>query len=101
MRDILVEQARRKAGPVRGGGRQRQEPDEACAVTLPPRDDVLAVHEALQELEEQDPLKAQIVLLRYFSRLTTAETAEVLGMAERTLDRQWRYIRAWLLKRLG
>ena len=101
MRDILVEQARRKAGPVRGGGRQRQELDEACAVLEPPADNVLAVHEALHELEKQDPLKAQIVLLRYFSGLTKAETAEVLGLAERTLDRQWRYARAWLLKRLS
>ena len=55
----------------------------------------------LQELEEQDPAKAWIVLLRYFSGLTTAETAEVPGVAERTLDRQWLYLRAWLLKRLG
>src|SRR5262249_2828487 len=101
MRDILVEQARRKARPVRGGGRQRQELDEACAVLEPPAEDVLAVHEALEELERQDALQAQIVLLRYFSGLTTAETAEVLGLAERTLDRQWRYIRAWLLDRLG
>jgi RNA polymerase sigma factor (TIGR02999 family) len=101
MRDILVEQARRKAGPARGGGRPRRELDEACAVVEPPADNVLAVHEALEELEKQDPVKAQIVLLRYFSGLTTAETAEVLGLAERTLDRQWRYLRAWLLKRLG
>ena len=101
MRDILVEQARRKAGPARGGGRQRQELDEACAVLEPPAENVLAVHEAVEELEKQDPLKAQIVLLRYFNRMTTAETAEVLGMAERTLDREWRYIRAWLMKRLG
>ena len=100
MRDILVEQARRKAGPVHGGGRHREELDEACAVLEPPTDDVLAVHEALEELEKQDPEKARIVLLRYFSGLTTAETAEVLGLAERTLDRQWRYLRAWLLKRL-
>jgi RNA polymerase sigma factor (TIGR02999 family) len=100
MRDILVEQARRKAGPVRGGGRRRQELDEACAVIEPPAENVLAVHEALEELEKQDPFKAQIVLLRYFSGLTTAETADVLGLPERTLDRQWRYVRAWLLKRL-
>jgi len=100
MRDILVEQARRKAGPVRGG-RRRQELDEACAVVEPPAENVLAVHEALDELEKQDPLKAKIVLLRYFSGLTMGETAEVLGLAERTLDRQWRYIRAWLMKRLG
>ena len=92
--------ARRRAGPARGGGRHRQKLDEACAVIEPPAENVLAVHEALEELEKQDPAKAQIVLLRYFSGLTTAETAEVLGLAERTLDRQWRYIRAWLLKRL-
>jgi RNA polymerase sigma factor (TIGR02999 family) len=101
MRDILVEQARRKAGPKHGGGQRRQELDEACAVLEPPSDDVLAVHEALDELEARDPLKAQIVLLRYFSGLTMDETAAVLGLAERTLDRHWRFIRAWLMKRLS
>jgi RNA polymerase sigma factor (TIGR02999 family) len=101
MREILVEQARRKAGPKQGGDRSRQELDDACAVLEPHSDDVLAVHEALQELEERDPLEAQIVLLRYFIGLTMGETAEVLGMAERTLDRHWRYIRAWLMKRLS
>ena len=60
MRDILVEQARRKAGPKRGGGRRRRELDEACAVLEPPSDEVLAVHEALQELEARDPLKARL-----------------------------------------
>jgi RNA polymerase sigma factor (TIGR02999 family) len=100
MRDILVEQARRKAGPVRGGGWRRQELDEACTVVEPPGENVLAVHEALAELEKEDPLMAKIVLLRYFSGMTTAETAEVLGLAERTLDRKWHFIRAWLLKRL-
>jgi RNA polymerase sigma factor (TIGR02999 family) len=101
MRDILVEQARRKAGPNRGGDRQRRELDEACAVLEPPSVDVLAVHEALEELEVRDPLKAQIVLLRYFTGLTRDETAAVLGLAERTLDRHWRYIRAWLRQRLS
>jgi RNA polymerase sigma factor (TIGR02999 family) len=101
MRDILVEQARRKAGPVRGGGRHRQELDEACAVLQPPTENILAVHEALEELEKQDPVKAKIVLLRYFSGLTMDETADVLGLSASTLDRKWRYIRAWLLDRLG
>jgi RNA polymerase sigma factor (TIGR02999 family) len=101
MRDIVVEQARRKAGPKQGGGRQRRELDEACAVVDPPSDDVLAVNEALQDLEAQDPLKAQIVLLRYFTGLTMDETAAVLGLPERTVDRHWRYIRAWLMKRLS
>jgi RNA polymerase sigma factor (TIGR02999 family) len=101
MRDILVEQARRKAAPKHGGGRRREELDDACAVLEPPSEDVLAVHEALTELEERDPLKAQIVLLRYFTGLTMDETAAILGIAQRTLDRHWRYIRAWLMKRLS
>jgi RNA polymerase sigma factor (TIGR02999 family) len=101
MRDILVEQARRKAGPKRGGGRHRRELDDACMVLEPPSEDVLAVHEALEDLEARDPLKGQIVLLRYFTGLTIDETAAVLGMPERSLDRQWRYIRAWLRKRLS
>jgi RNA polymerase sigma factor (TIGR02999 family) len=101
MREILVEQARRKAGPQRGGDRRRQDLDDACAVLEPPLGDVLAVHEALQELEERDPLEAKIVLLRYFTGLTMDETAAILGLAERTLDRHWRYIRAWLMKRLS
>jgi len=66
-------------------------------VLKPPSDDVLAIHEALQELEARDALKAQIVLLRYFTPgLTMGETAAVLGLPERTLGRHWRYIRAWL-----
>ncbi len=101
MRDILVEQARRKSGPKQGGDLRRQELDEACAVLEPPSDDVLAVDAALKELEERDPLDVQIVLLRYFTGLTMDETAAVLGMAERTLDRHWRFIRAWLKKRLS
>ena len=101
MREILVEQARRKAGPKQGGGRRRQELDDACAILEPPSDDVLAVHEALDELESREPLDAQIVLLRYFTGLTMDETAAVLGIPPRTLDRQWRYIRAWLMKKLS
>jgi RNA polymerase sigma factor (TIGR02999 family) len=101
MRDILVEQARRKAGPKHGGDRSRQELDDACTVLEPPSDDGLAIHEALGELEKRDPLKAQIVSLRYFTGLTMDETASVLGLAERTLDRHWRYLRAWLMKRLS
>ena len=100
MRDILVEQARRKAGPKRGGDRQREALDEACAVFEPPAEDVLALHEALKELEQQDPLKAEIVSLRYFAGLTLEEMAEVLGLSERTLRRHSRYITAWLKSRL-
>ena len=101
MRDILVEQARAKAGPKRGGRRRRVELDEAVAVIEPPSKEVLALHEALNELEQEDPLKAQIVNLRYFAGMSMKETAEVLGVSERTLHRHWRFIKAWLKARLG
>jgi RNA polymerase sigma factor (TIGR02999 family) len=101
MRDILVEQARRKAGPKRGGGRRRVGLDENVAAVEPPVDNVLALHEALTELEKHDPLKAQIVQLRYFAGMTVPETAQVLGKSERTLHRDWRFIKAWLENRIG
>jgi RNA polymerase sigma factor (TIGR02999 family) len=99
MRDILVEQARSKAGPKRGGGRQRVELPEDVAIE-PPSEDTLALHEALADLEKEDPLKAQIVNLRYFAGMNMAETARVMGMSERTLHRHWRFLKAWLKTRL-
>jgi RNA polymerase sigma factor (TIGR02999 family) len=99
MRDILVEHARRKAGPKRGGGRKRVELDDAAAQG-PPRDEVLALNEALEELEKQDPVKGKIVQLRYFAGMNVHETAEVLGLSERTVQRHWKFIKAWLKSRL-
>ena len=64
MRDILVERARSKAGPKRGGGRRRVVLDEAVALTEPPPEELLDLHEALADLEKEDSLKAQIVSLR-------------------------------------
>ncbi len=100
MRDILVEQARRKAGPRRGGGR-RVELRETLAACEPPSADVLAVHEALTDLEKEDPAKAQLVDLRYFAGMTMEEAAQVLGTSVRSLYRQWRFVRAWLKSRIG
>jgi RNA polymerase sigma factor (TIGR02999 family) len=101
MRDILVERARSKAGPKRGGGRRRVELKEGAAAAEPPPEDVLALHEALSELEKEDALKAQIVNLRYFVGMDAQEAAQVLGVSERTLHRHWRFIKAWLKRRLG
>jgi RNA polymerase sigma factor (TIGR02999 family) len=101
MRDILVERARSKAGPKRGGGRRRVVLDEAVALAEPPPEEVLALHEALVDLEKEDPLKAQIVNLRYFTGMSMQETAEVLGLSERTAHRHWRFTKAWLKSRLA
>lgn len=101
MRDILVERARSKAGPKRGGGRLRVELNDDAAAAEPPPEDILALNEALSELEKEDALKAQIVNLRYFVGMDAQEAAQVLGMSERTLHRHWRFIKAWLKRRLG
>jgi RNA polymerase sigma factor (TIGR02999 family) len=101
MRDILVEHARSKSRSRRGGGRRRVELGEVAAASGPPLEDVLAVNEALSELEKEDPLKAQIVNLRYFAGMTADEAARVLGMSESTLHRESRVINAWMKSRLG
>jgi RNA polymerase sigma factor (TIGR02999 family) len=101
MRDILVEQARRKAGPKRGGGRRRVELNHQTTTYQTAPEDILSIKEALTELEKEDPLKARIVDLRYFAGMNADETAQVLGMSARTLHRHWRFIKAWLKDRLG
>jgi RNA polymerase sigma factor (TIGR02999 family) len=101
MRDILVENARRKSRSRRGGGRRRVELDEDAVAYDPHPADVLAVSEALDELEKEDPLLAQVVSLRYFAGMTVEEAAEVLGISESTLHRHWRFASALLKSRLG
>jgi RNA polymerase sigma factor (TIGR02999 family) len=98
MRRILVERARRKRTRKHGGGRSRQDSnldDLAGADTRDPLE-VLAVHEALDQLAEKAPRKAELVKLRYFLGCTTAEAAQVLGIAHSTAEEDWTYSKAWL-----
>ena len=99
MRDILVEQARRKGAHKHGGGR-RVELTEGLAVVEPPADDLLAVDEAIQKLQAEKPHLAEIAMLRYFAGLSADETAAVLGVSPSTLAREWRFARAWLVRHL-
>ncbi len=101
MREILIEQARRKASQKRGGQAHRVELDEGLAWIEPPADDLLALDEAIARLQEEDPYLAEIVQLRYFTGLSVEETACVVGASERTVKRDWRYARAWLARQLG
>lgn len=94
MRHILIDNARRKQTQKRGGG-LRQLPLDAVP-TPEPDEELLALDEALQKLAEADPLKAQLVELRYFAGLTGEQAAEVLGISPTTADRYWAYARAWL-----
>jgi RNA polymerase sigma factor (TIGR02999 family) len=101
MREILIEQARRKGRLKRGGGGHRIELTEGLAWIEPPADDVLALDEAIHQLQEEDAHLAELVMLRYYSGLTVEETACVLGVSVSTVTRDWRYARAWLAGCLG
>jgi RNA polymerase sigma factor (TIGR02999 family) len=96
MRRILVESARRKAAARHGGGRARIELAPDLAAAPEPREDLLALDEALDRLAAEDPLKADLVKLRYFAGLTLPDAAAALGLSERTAGRHWAYARAWL-----
>jgi RNA polymerase sigma factor (TIGR02999 family) len=98
MRHILVDRARKRQRLRHGGGQQRVGL-EAAELPAPENDEqLLAVHEALNELAALEPLKASVVKLRFFVGMTDRETAEVLGISERTVDRHWAYSKAWLFR---
>jgi RNA polymerase sigma factor (TIGR02999 family) len=94
MRRILVDRARAKQTVQRGGDLQR-EPLADVAESLPDAE-LLALHEALDKLKSEDPIKADLVELRYFAGLTGDQAAEVLGISPSTADRHWVFARAWL-----
>ena len=96
MRRILVENARRKGRVKHGGGRRREHADLDALGADGSSEDLLALHEALEQFALQDPLKAKLVELRYFGGLTLERAAEYLGISPSTADRAWRYARAWL-----
>jgi RNA polymerase sigma factor (TIGR02999 family) len=96
MRRILVENARRKRALRRGGDRQRQNLDLAQPASPHLADDLVALDEALEKLAAKDPMKAELVKLRYFAGLTMEQTAEALGISLATANRHWNYARAWL-----
>jgi RNA polymerase sigma factor (TIGR02999 family) len=101
MRQILIEQARRKASPKHGGQGRRFELTEGIAYVEPPADDLLALDEAIDKLQAHQPHLAEIVLLRYYTGLSVEETAGVLGASVRTVYRDWRHARTWLALELG
>jgi RNA polymerase sigma factor (TIGR02999 family) len=101
MRRILVENARRKKSRKHGGCHERRSVDDNELVAPEPREDVLALDEALDQLAKKDPLKAQLVKLRYFAGLTLDQAAEMLGISPTTADRYWAYSRAWLRRQIS
>jgi RNA polymerase sigma factor (TIGR02999 family) len=100
MRRILVEAARHKRTLKQGGGRVREEFDEVLLAAPEPVEDLLALDEALEKLGARDPIKAELVKLRYFAGLTIEEAAAALNISSATAKRSWTYARTWLYQEI-
>jgi RNA polymerase sigma factor (TIGR02999 family) len=96
MRRILVERARRKAGPEAGGRHVRVELPDVPAEFVRSDLDLLALSEALDRLQAKDPRAAELVKLRFFAGLTRQQAAEALGVSVATADNDWAYAKGWL-----
>lgn len=100
MRRILVERARQKKGPQRGGNRTRVELDDSVVAVLDQDEQLLAINDALELLAAESPLKAELVKLRFFVGLDHQEAAALLGISRATADRYWAYAKAFLFDAL-
>ncbi|HZR17581.1 MAG TPA: ECF-type sigma factor [Verrucomicrobiae bacterium] len=96
MRHILVDRARRKRRAKHGGGQLPADVNELEIAVQADDEKLLLVHEALEKLAVEDPLRAEVVKLHFFVGLTHAETAEVLALSEKTVRRHWNFARVWL-----
>jgi len=101
MRRILIERARHKSRIKHGGGQVRLDIEDLELAETTADDKVLLVDEALARLKVEDPELERIVVMKFFGGLSNEEIAESLGLAKRTLDRQWAYARAWLFRRIS
>ncbi|CAN5475678.1 sigma-70 family RNA polymerase sigma factor [soil metagenome] len=101
MRRVLVEHARSRNFAKRGGGAQKISLDETAVVSAGRSAEVIAVDDALTDLESWDPRKGKIVELRFFGGLSIEETAEVLKVSPTTVQREWRSAKAWLYRAIS
>jgi RNA polymerase sigma factor (TIGR02999 family) len=101
MRRILVENARCKLTGKRGGQLKRVNLEQSLNLANEPRDELLALDEALASLRREDPIKADLVQLRYFAGLTVPQAAEALGISRATAYSYWNYAKAWLFAEIS
>ena len=100
MRRILVDHARAHRAEQRGGGLKRVELDEQIAIAPERMEDLVELDEALHRLQEANPRQAQVVELRYFGGLSVEQIGAVLGIAPRSVKRDWALARVWLFREL-
>ncbi|MEX2559836.1 MAG: sigma-70 family RNA polymerase sigma factor [Pirellulales bacterium] len=101
MRRILVERARHKQSRKGGGGWQRIDLAAVEPITSGPDLDLIALSQALDKLQRENPRQAELVKLRFFAGLTNQQAAEILGISTSTADNEWAYARCWLRLELG
>lgn len=96
MRRILIDHARTQSRVKRGGGAIHVDLNEVAVLSPEQADDLLALNEALSKFAVDYPIKSKVFEMRFFGGLTAKETAEVLQLAESTIDKHWRFAKAWL-----
>ncbi len=102
MRQILIDHARRHRAGKRGGEHENLSLEESIVIVAGEKSmDLIALDDALKELEKFDPTKSRLVELRYFGGLSVEETAEVMGVSEITVKRHWRMAKAWLAEAMN
>ena len=100
MRRILIDHARRKSRLKHGGDQQRFNIDNFDLSAAPADERTLLINGALEELERAHPERARVVLLKFYGGMTNKETAETIGISERSVNRHWICARTWLFKRI-
>lgn len=100
MRRILVDKARRKQSKRQGGNHKKIDMNDSFSAIEEPKDDILAVNEALDKLAKEDSKLAEVIKLRYFGGLTLDQIAGIMGIGRRTVDRYWALGRAWLYQEI-
>ncbi len=96
MKNILVDEARRKRTKRRGGDHHRVNANAEDLAVTGPSSDILALDEALERLEQKDEQQARIVLLRFFAGFEMEEIAAALGVSKSSVERKWRLAKEWL-----
>ncbi|MBL8880630.1 MAG: sigma-70 family RNA polymerase sigma factor [Phycisphaerales bacterium] len=101
MRHVLIDYARRAGAKKRGGGLRREISNVVDLASDESISEAIEIDDAIEALRQHDPRAASVVHLRFYTGLSIDQTASALGLAPATVDREWRYARAWLHRRLG